>query len=383
MTALAQANQSDDKQMYLRAIDMGIALAKNAELYEKSKQSISDEVERMLKIVEKWDKRTTRRHPSAPDSPKSSSIESKKIPVETWDNIIGLPRTKMFIRASTTLYQRQRKAFAALGAESDRLILLYGPPGTGKTTIARAIANQLNYDYYELPPSQVFGKYMGDTEKNIREFFDNAITSEKAVILIDEIDAICKKRTGSDHSGSEDRAVTEFLQCIDSLKDYPDVLLIGATNHYSMLDPAIVRRFSLRLCVPLPTKDARRDMIVKFFSQNNQSFLTPEDDVDLLVDKTECFNVSDLLGVINAAKTIPMHDAMFCTKWLEVDGMFEPDPIHGVEMKAEEIPDDKMKLRDPNYNDLVRAIKDVRPTAVMEEVKALYVEAGNDLKDRD
>lgn len=379
--AVDAAKNDNDKALYKKAIRIGLELINNKNVYKPAKQSIESDVEMMYDVLKNWNQRSTVCTTGQIGS--SEHVNSAEIPSDTWDDVIGLTNTKRDIQVSTIMCRRQPELFRSLNADAQKCILLYGPPGTGKTMIAKAIANQLQYAFFELPPSAVLDKFVGNSEKNVRAVFNAAIQSKCAVIFVDELDALVPKRTDSDSSQSRNGLVTEFLQCVDAIKKYEDIFFVSATNHYDMIDPAFLRRFMLRICVPLPTTEARKHMIQTFFADaNKHCYLTETDDINMLVDLTKCFNVSDIQNCVLEAKMTVINQAMSLGRWRRVNDKYISDPM-GEAIDAKDIPHGAMVTREPNMSDLLDAIMKTRPTAKMDEVNKIYEAAGVDLRDRD
>lgn len=157
---------------------------------------------------------------------------------------------------------------AAKGIASRLSLLLSGPPGTGKTLLAGHIASQLNKKIYVVRLDSVISSMLGDTAKNIRSIFD-FIAGKNVVLFLDELDAIAKMRDDRNELGELKRVVNTVLQGIDSLDDR--AIIIAATNHPQMLDPAIWRRFSYKIELNSPSFDLRMELWSHFLGHNETS----------------------------------------------------------------------------------------------------------------
>ena len=147
------------------------------------------------------------------------------------------------------------EVFDRLGIDPPKGVLLYGPPGTGKTLLAKAVANESEANFILLNGPEVMSKFYGESEKKIRDLFEEAEKNAPSIIFIDELDAIAPKR--EDVQGEvERRVVSQLLTMMDGLKSRGKVVVIGATNRPSSLDPALRRpgRFDRELEISVPDK---------------------------------------------------------------------------------------------------------------------------------
>jgi AAA family ATPase len=137
-------------------------------------------------------------------------------------------------------------------------ILLYGPPGCSKTMIAKALATESGLNFIAVKGPELFSKYVGDTEKAIREIFRKARLTAPCIVFFDEIDAMATQR-GSEETSVSDRALCQLLNEMDGIEARNHVIVVGATNRLDIIDSALLRpgRFDRLIHVPLPTRDAR------------------------------------------------------------------------------------------------------------------------------
>jgi SpoVK/Ycf46/Vps4 family AAA+-type ATPase len=181
---------------------------------------------------------------------------------------------------------RSHAQIEAEGFSSTLCLLLYGPPGTGKSRLARFIGDELGMDMYVARLDGLVSSFLGSTSKNIRALFD-FVSKTPCVLFLDEFDAIAKLRSDQQELGELKRVVNSFIQNLDSMGSHS--IVVAATNHESLLDNAVWRRFSYRLRLTLPKVNERKVMI------NN--FLPPIDfagDLDLIANLTEGFSGSDI-----------------------------------------------------------------------------------------
>ena len=265
--------------------------------------------------------------PAQPDDSSSvhkealmSSIVSKK-PNVKWDDVAGLTPAKhelqraiVFPARFPNLYDEKRKASGA--------ILLYGPPGTGKSYLAKAVATEVDHTLFSISSGDVVSKWVGESEKLVRQLFTLARENKPSIIFIDEIDALCANREGGGGSerGSEhsSRMKTEILVQLDGLhsgSDNTGVVVLAATNLPWALDPAFRRRFEPRIYIPLPDKDARRQLFG--IHSGKWGEMLSEGDLEELAEMTEGFSGSDIANVIKHALSVPLQKAQG-SKWFKV-----------------------------------------------------------------
>ncbi len=181
-------------------------------------------------------------------------------------------------------------------------ILLYGPPGTGKTLLAKAVAGELDADFFYMKASDIMSKWVGESEKRIATLFEKARESRRAVIFIDEIDALLPKRTGQTSTVMR-RVVPQFLAELDGLDTKNDkILFMAATNVPWEIDPAVLRpgRFDFKFYVPLPDFEARK----KIFELNLDVPKEEDFDFNLLADMAKGYSGADIKFVCEEVKRL-------------------------------------------------------------------------------
>ncbi|MFH1520087.1 MAG: CDC48 family AAA ATPase [Candidatus Micrarchaeota archaeon] len=185
-------------------------------------------------------------------------------PSVKWADIGGLNQIKKEIQEAVELPLKKPEVFEKMGIRPVKGILLWGPPGTGKTLLAKAVANESEANFISISAAQVLTKYVGESEKAVRELFKKARMSAPCVLFIDEIDAIASRRTGSGEAGVmvTERIVNTLLTEMDGLRSLKHVVVIAATNRPDMLDPALLRagRFDRLIEIVTPDESARLEI---------------------------------------------------------------------------------------------------------------------------
>jgi transitional endoplasmic reticulum ATPase len=189
--------------------------------------------------------------------------------------------------------------FEEAGIRPPKGILLHGPPGTGKTLLAKAAASQTGMNFIAVKGSSLMSKYIGDSEKAVREVFKKARQAAPTLLFFDEIDAVLPARQ-SQLSGTEDRVIGQFLAEMDGIDEMKGVFVLGATNRMEILDPAILRsgRFDLILEIPAPDLEARL-AIMQIHAKAKP--VAPDIDWETLARATEELSGADLELMIQKA----------------------------------------------------------------------------------
>ncbi|AKB54009.1 MULTISPECIES: CDC48 family AAA ATPase [Methanosarcina] len=231
-----------------------------------------------------------------------------EMPTVSWNDVGGLDEAKQSITEAVEWPIKNPEKFAHMGIKAPRGILLYGPPGTGKTLIAKAVAKESNANFISVKGPEIFSKWLGESEKAIRETFRKARQVAPCVIFFDEIDSIASMPgMESTDSHTSERVLNQLLTEMDGLESLRDVVVIAATNRPNLLDPAILRpgRFDRLVYIGSPDKKGR----LKIFRIHTKG--TPlADDVDLeaLADITEGYVGADIESVCREAVMIALRE---------------------------------------------------------------------------
>ncbi len=230
-------------------------------------------------------------------------------PTVSWDDIGGIDEVKAEIKEAIELPLKKPKLFEKMGIRPLKGVLLYGPPGTGKTLLAKAVANESESNFISISGAQVLTKYVGESEKMVRELFRKARISAPCILFIDEIDAIAPKRrgTGSDGTFVTERVVDTLLTEMDGLKTLKDVIVMAASNRPDMLDPALMRagRFDRVIEIPAPNEKGRYE-IFKIHTQKMP--LDSKVNLKELARITEGYTGADIENLVREAGMVAIRE---------------------------------------------------------------------------
>ncbi|HSB56695.1 MAG TPA: CDC48 family AAA ATPase [Nitrosopumilaceae archaeon] len=224
-----------------------------------------------------------------------------EIPNITWDDVGGLESLKEELQEAVEWPLKHKEAFAHADVSPPKGILLYGPPGTGKTLIAKAVANTTESNFISIKGPELLSKWVGESEKGVREIFRKARQAAPCIIFVDEIDAIAPSRSsGTSDSHVTERIVSQILTEIDGLEELQNVVVIGATNRIDIIDSALLRpgRFDRIIEVPLPDIKGRENI---FKIHTKKKPLANDVDFLQLVEKTQGFSGAEIEGVCSRA----------------------------------------------------------------------------------
>jgi transitional endoplasmic reticulum ATPase len=236
-------------------------------------------------------------------------------PNVSWEDIGGLSEVKEELSQVVEWPIKYPELFAEGGIKPPKGLLLYGPPGTGKTLIARAVATTSESNFINIKGPELLSKWVGESEKGVREVFRKARQASPCIIFFDEIDSIAPRRNIGPGTGSHvaERMVSQLLTEIDGLEDLKGVVTIGATNRPDIIDEALLRpgRFDRIIEVPPPDKEARRQILL---IHTKRKPLDSSCDFNKLVELTEGHTGADIEAIVNAAAMAAIKDQVHSLK---------------------------------------------------------------------
>eukprot|EP01084_Bolivina_argentea_P290674 499352_1 len=297
-----------------------------------------------------------------------------------WSDVAGLETAKQLLKEAVILPIKFPQLFTGKRKPWEG-ILLYGPPGTGKSYLAKAVATEAdNSTFFSCSSSDLVSKYVGESEKLVKNLFVMAREKKPSIIFIDEIDSLASKRSDNEQDNTR-RIKTEFLVQMQGVgKDSRGVLTLGATNCPWDLDPAIRRRFAKRIYIPLPEKEARQIMfrIHVGDTPNNLS----DQDYSIMAEKTDGFSGSDISGVVQDALMEPvrtMQTATHFKKCKDPDNLVDyiwlpctPATSGSKKMSLMEIPDEEqdfVRAEALKLAHFLRTLRDAKPSVGEEDIK--------------
>ena len=222
-------------------------------------------------------------------------------PSVKWDEIGGLEEVKQELIEAVEWPLKNPEVFSRLGIKPPKGILLYGPPGCGKTLLARAVATESEANFITIKGPEVFSKWVGESEKAIREVFRKARTASPSVVFFDEFDALVRRRgMGLGDSGVTERVISQLLTEMDGILTLEDVVIIAATNRPDIIDPAVLRpgRFDRLIYVPEPDEKARLE-IFKLYTKDMP--LETDVSLDALTKMTKGYSGADIQALCREA----------------------------------------------------------------------------------
>jgi transitional endoplasmic reticulum ATPase len=242
-----------------------------------------------------------------------------EVPDVTWDRVGGLDETKERLREAIQWPLEYPEVFEQMDMQAAKGVLMYGPPGTGKTLLAKAIANEAQSNFISIKGPELLNKYVGESEKGVREVFEKARSNAPTVVFFDEIDSIAGERgRNSGDSGVGERVVSQLLTELDGLEELEDVVVIATTNRPDLIDSALLRpgRLDRHVHVPVPDEDARRAI---FAVHTRDKPLAEDVDLDSLASRTDGYVGADIEAVCREASMAATREFIHSVNPEEVD----------------------------------------------------------------
>jgi transitional endoplasmic reticulum ATPase len=231
-----------------------------------------------------------------------------EIPKVKWDDIGGLEEVKQALKEMVEWPLKNEDSFTRMGIRPPRGILLYGPPGTGKTLLAKAVANESGANFISVKGPELKNKWVGESEKLVRDLFRRAKQVAPTVIFFDEIDALVPKRGGHYGEHATETIVSQMLTEMSGLEELKGVVVVAATNRPDMIDPALLRpgRIDRQILVPAPDEKSR----LEIFKIHTATMPLKSIDLKDLAKKTEGFSGADIEALCREAAMNALRENM-------------------------------------------------------------------------
>lgn len=302
----------------------------------------------------------------------SGAILSEK-PNVRWEDVAGLEGAKEALKEAVILPVKFPHLFKG-NRKPTTGILLYGPPGTGKSYLAKAVATEANSTFFSVSSSDLVSKWMGESEKLVKQLFAMARENKPSIIFIDEVDALTGQR-GEGESEASRRIKTELLVQMNGVgNDSQGVLVLGATNIPWQLDSAIRRRFEKRIYIPLPDLASRTKMFE--INVGDIPCTLSKEDYRSLGQMTEGYSGSDIAVAVKDALMEPIRKIQMATHFKNISEdpdkkiytPCSPGDHAAIEMSWVDIEADELQEPDLTIKDFLKAIKTTRPTVNEEDL---------------
>ncbi|KAJ9580642.1 hypothetical protein L9F63_024177, partial [Diploptera punctata] len=325
------------------------------------------------------------------DDPEKKKLQTKlegaivvEKPCVKWSDVAGLEGAKEALKEAVILPIKFPHLFTGKRIPW-KGILLFGPPGTGKSYLAKAVATEANNStFFSVSSSDLVSKWLGESEKLVKNLFELARNHKPSIIFIDEVDSLCSARSDNE-SESARRIKTEFLVQMQGVgNDNDGILVLGATNIPWVLDAAIRRRFEKRIYIPLPEEHAR--LVMFKLHLGNTPHTLAEDDLKKLAKNTEGYSGADISIVVRDALMQPVRKVQTATHFRRVRGPSRDDPNvivddlltpcspgcpGAIEMTWVDVEGDKLYEPPVTMSDMMRSLATSKPTVNDEDMAKL------------
>ena len=291
-------------------------------------------------------------------------------PDVSWDKVGGLGEVKRELMEAVEWPMKFPGLYDNLGHKMPRGILLHGPSGTGKTLMAKAVATQSEANFVSVRGPELLSKWVGESERGIREIFKRARQSAPCVIFFDEIDSIAPIRGAGGETAVTERVVSQLLTELDGMENMHGVVVLAATNRADMIDPALLRpgRFDKIISIPLPDKDSRKAVIEIHSKDIPLASGADTVDFDKIADLTDGLSSADVASIANTAVSLVVHE--------HLDNATPDDNLSDDEKKKIEDEIEKKaadaKVKMSHFEEAVRKVREQKDLKMNEKLVASY-----------
>nr|KAF6402554.1 spermatogenesis associated 5 [Rousettus aegyptiacus] len=230
------------------------------------------------------------------------------VPNVSWSDIGGLENIKLKLKQAVEWPLKHPESFTRMGVQPPKGVLLYGPPGCSKTMIAKALATESGLNFLAIKGPELMNKYVGESERAVREVFRKARAVAPSIIFFDELDALAVERGSSSGAGNvADRVLAQLLTEIDGIEQLRDVTILAATNRPDRIDKALMRpgRIDRIVYVPLPDAATRREI---FNLQFHSMPISQDVDLDQLILRTDTYSGAEIIAVCREAALLALEE---------------------------------------------------------------------------
>jgi len=282
-------------------------------------------------------------------------------PEVQWDDIGGLLDVKRELQEAVEWPMKYPKLYEDLGHKMPRGILLHGPSGTGKTLLAKAVATESEANFISVRGPELLSKWVGESERGIREIFRRARQASPSVIFFDEIDSIAPVRGAGGETAVTERVISQLLTELDGMENMHNVVVLAATNRADMIDTALLRpgRFDKIVQVPMPDKDSRKS-ILEIKAKEIPTVTDPKDpdyvNLEKIAENTDGMSGADVAAISNTAVSLVIHEFLDA----------HPD-VKEVEKSAK---DTKVTMK--HFEEATKKIRDQKDLKIGQKLVASY-----------
>tara|TARA_B100000073_G_scaffold213162_1_gene177205 strand:+ start:1 stop:1656 length:1656 start_codon:yes stop_codon:yes gene_type:complete len=291
-------------------------------------------------------------------------------PDVSWDKVGGLAEVKKELMEAVEWPMKFPGLYDNLGHKMPRGILLHGPSGTGKTLMAKAVATQSEANFVSVRGPELLSKWVGESERGIREIFKRARQSAPCVIFFDEIDSIAPIRGAGGETAVTERVVSQLLTELDGMENMHGVVVLAATNRADMIDPALLRpgRFDKIIQIPLPDKESRKSVIEIHAKDIPLADGADKVDFDKIADLTDGLSSADVASIANTAVSLVVHEHL--DNAVPSDDLSDEEKKKIVDEIEKKAADARVTMK--HFEEAVRKVREQKDLKMNEKLVASY-----------